>query len=84
MVQPEKFKSLTGEDISAAQSLIEAKTLTLSKLVTILPPDMTDPSPFLYDSTMYTMAGLAACSALLHYYVKPVDRKYFEKTIHNK
>ena len=83
-IDPEMFKSLTGEDISAAQSLIEAKSLTLSKLVTILPPDITDPSPFLYDSTMYTMAGLAACSALLHYYVKPVDRKYFEKAIHNK
>merc|ERR1719341_1209885 len=30
--------------------------------------------------SMDTMAGLAACSALLHFYVKPVDRKYFEKT----
>ena len=80
-MDPEKFKSLTGEEISAAQSLIEAKSLTLSKLVTILPPDIQDPSPFLYDSTMYTMAGLAACSAILHFYVKPVDRKYFEKTV---
>ena len=79
-IDPEKFKSLTGEELSAAQGLIESKSLTLSKLVTILPPDIPDPSPYLYDSTMYTMAGLAACSAILHYYVKPVDRKYFEKT----
>ena len=77
-VDPEVFKSLTGEELSAAQHLLETKSLTLSKLVTVLPPDMPDPSPFLYDSTMYTMAGLAACSAILHYYVKPVDKKYFE------
>lgn len=77
-LDPEVFKSVIGEDISSASALLENKSLTLSKLVSMLPPDAIDPSPFLYDSSMYTMAGLAACSALLHYSVKPVHRKYFE------
>ena len=77
-VDPAVFKSVIGEDISSATVLLENKSLTLSKLVSMLPQDVVDPSPFLYDSTMYTMAGLAACSALLHYSVKPVHRKSFE------
>ena len=63
-----------------ASAMIERKTLTLSKLVSMLPPGTTDPSIFLYDSTMYSMAGLAVCASLLHYAIKPVDQKYFEKS----
>ena len=34
-VDPEKFKALFGADVSQAQSLIETKALTISKLVRI-------------------------------------------------
>ena len=78
-IDPQLFLSTFGADISQAPELIESKAVTLSKLVTILPSHMTDPSPLLYNSTMYTMAALAACATLLHASVKPVDRKYFEK-----
>jgi len=77
-VDPTAFSSKFGADISSAQSLIEAKTLTISKLMTIMPPGTVDPSPFLYNNTMYTMAGLAGLGAMLHFLVKPVDNKYFE------
>ena len=36
------------------------------------------PSPFLYNNTMYTMAGLVTMASALHFMVKPVDQKYFE------
>ena len=78
-VDPDVFLSTFGADISSAAVLVESKAVTLSKLVSILPPHMSDPSPFLYSSTMYSMAALAACSAVLHASLKPVDRKYFEK-----
>ena len=79
-VDPKLFMStFNGADISEAAMLVENKTVTLSKLVSILPAHMSDPTPFLYNSTMYSMAALAACSALLHASVKPVERKYFEK-----
>ena len=65
--------------MTQAQSLIEAKTLTISKLMTIMPPGTIDPSPFIYNNTMYTMAGLVSLGAMLHLAVRPVNPKYYEK-----
>jgi len=79
-IDPELFKATFDVDISQAGLLLESKVLTLSKLVSLLPPELSDPTPFLYNSSMYTMAGLAGVAALLHFAVRPVDRKYFEKT----
>merc|ERR1719348_2612283 len=78
-VDPIAFASKFGADISAAPTLIEAKTLTISKLMTIMPEGTIDPTPFLYNNTMYTMAGLVSVGAMLHFLVKPVNPKYFEK-----
>lgn len=36
----------------------QAKALTIGKLMEIAPAGTMDPTPFIYDSTMYTMAGL--------------------------
>ena len=78
-VDPVKFQESFGTDISQSQTLIEAKTLTISKLMTIMPQGTVDPSPFIYNNTMYTMAGLVGVGAALHFMVRPVDKKYFEK-----
>jgi len=78
-VDPVAFASKFGADISTAPTLIEAKTLTISKLMTIMPDGTIDPSPFLYNNTMYTMAGLVSVGAMLHFMVRPVNQKYFEK-----
>ena len=78
-VDPSKFQEAFGVDLSQAQTLIEAKTLTISKLMTIMPPGTLDPSPFIYNNTMYTMAALVSAGAGLHLMVRPVNPKYFEK-----
>jgi len=78
-VDPAAFIDKFGVDLSHAQTLIEAKTLTITKLMTIMPPGTIDPSPFLYNNTMYTMAGLVSAAAALHFMVRPVNQKYFEK-----
>merc|ERR1719189_146558 len=78
-VDPAKFQESFGADLSQAQTLIEAKTLTITKLMNIMPHGTIDPSPFLYNNTMYTMAGLVGIGAALHFMVRPVDKKYFEK-----
>jgi len=78
-VDPAVFTDKFGVGISEAATLMEAKTLTLSKLMSIMPPGTVDPSPFLYNNTMYTMAGLVCVASLLHSRVKPVDKKFFEK-----
>merc|ERR1711978_686496 len=79
-VDPNVFLTKFGVDVSNASSLIEAKTLTISKLMTIMPQGTIDPSPFLYNNTMYTMAGLVSVGAMLHLAVRPVNKKHFEKT----
>lgn len=78
-VDPAKFQESFGADLSQAQTLIEAKTLTITKLMNIMPQGTIDPSPFLYNNTMYTMAALVGVGAALHFMVRPVDKKYFEK-----
>lgn len=79
-VDPAAFLDKFGVGISEAPALVEAKTLTISKLMSIMPSGTIDPSPFLYNNTLYTMAGLVTCASVLHLMVKPVDRKYFEKS----
>eukprot|EP00092_Neocalanus_flemingeri_P018387 GFUD01019899.1.p1 GENE.GFUD01019899.1~~GFUD01019899.1.p1 ORF type:complete len:604 (+),score=138.00 GFUD01019899.1:68-1879(+) len=78
-VDSDVFMSKFGAPVCDAQTLIEAKTLTISNLMTIMPPGTIDPSPFLYNNAMYTMAGLASVASVLHFMVKPVDKKYFDK-----
>lgn len=78
-VDPALFADKFGAGIIDAPALLEAKTLTISKLMTIMPSGTVDPSPFLYNNTMYTMAGLVSVGAALHFMVRPVDKKYFEK-----
>lgn len=77
-VDPQQFQALFGADVSQAEALYQAKTLTISKLMTIMPPGTVDPSPFIYNGTMYTMAGLVGVGAALHFMVRPVNQKYFE------
>ena len=42
-VDPIKFTEKFGVGISEAPSLVEAKTLTISKLMAIMPPGTVDP-----------------------------------------
>ena len=44
----------------------------------IAPTGTLDPSPFIYNSTLYTMAGLVSVAAMLHFMIKPVNSKYFD------
>ena len=80
-VDPDVFLTRFGVSLENAQTLIEAKTLTISQLMTIMPPGTVDPSPFLYNNTMFTMAGLVTVASILHFMVKPVEKKYFEKNL---
>lgn len=78
-IDPEKFKEFFGVDISKANELIEAKTITINKLMNLVPDGVQNPTPFLYESTLYSMAGLMALAAASHCMVRPLNEKYFEK-----
>lgn len=78
-VGPERFQSTFGAPIEDATKMIESKTVTINNLLAALPPEVKDPTPYIYDSTMYTMAGLMALAAIAHSRVRPVDSHFFEE-----
>jgi hypothetical protein len=73
-VGPEKFMNAFGVPIEKANELIAAKTLTISKLLALAPAGAIDPTPHLYDTTMFTLGSLMALGAVSHYLVKPLHR----------
>ncbi|CAM9602020.1 unnamed protein product, partial [Hapterophycus canaliculatus] len=78
-VDPARFQETFSTRLEDAQMLIDAKALTIGKMMEIAPAGTVDPSPYIYDTTLYTMAGLMGVAALAHSTVKPMDPKYFEK-----
>ena len=51
------FETKFGSPMSMADSLIEAKTVTVAKLMEIAPVGTMDPTPFLYDTSFYSIAA---------------------------
>jgi hypothetical protein len=43
-----------------------------------MPEGVIDPTPFLYDTALYSLSGLMCVAAIAHRFVKPVDKKYYE------
>lgn len=50
VADPEKFRDTFGAPLSSLQELVEAKTVTISKLMDIVPLGTLDPTPTLYDT----------------------------------
>jgi hypothetical protein len=71
-ISPETFQSAFGAPIESAMDLLASKTLSISKLLLISPPGTVDPSPYLYNDTMYALAGMMAVAYLSHSMVRPV------------
>eukprot|EP00607_Mallomonas_marina_P007221 CAMPEP_0182416744 /NCGR_PEP_ID=MMETSP1167-20130531/1103_1 /TAXON_ID=2988 /ORGANISM="Mallomonas Sp, Strain CCMP3275" /LENGTH=655 /DNA_ID=CAMNT_0024589777 /DNA_START=227 /DNA_END=2194 /DNA_ORIENTATION=+ len=71
-VNPQSFLDTFGVSIDHASTLIASKTLTINKLLVLCPPGTVDPSPYLYDSTMYAMGGLMTVATLAHGLVRPL------------
>lgn len=70
-VSPEKFQATFGATMEQVDQLLAAKTLSIAKLMTIVPPGTIDPTPHLYDTTMQTLGGLMVVGTGLHLMVKP-------------
>jgi hypothetical protein len=45
--------------------------------MSILPPEVTDPSPHLYDSTLYAMSSLLAVAVVCNSLIGPVNSKHY-------
>lgn len=70
-VDPQKFESTFGASMDKAADLVSSKALNISKLLTLCPPGTLDPSPYLYNTTMYTLSGAMVVACVAHSFVKP-------------
>ncbi|MFK8068650.1 MAG: OFA family MFS transporter [Gammaproteobacteria bacterium] len=75
-IDPSKFQSTFGAGIDQLDKLVETKTVTISKLMEIAPAGTIDPTPNLYNQTMYLMAALLFIALLANLFMKPVDPKH--------
>jgi hypothetical protein len=75
-VDPVLFEQKFGAPLSNLSMLSDAKTVTICNLMEIMPVGTVDPTPYLYDSTMYSMASLLIIAALANSQITPVDPKY--------
>jgi hypothetical protein len=63
----------TLEDTETLQTLIDAKTITIGRLLELAPAGTIDPTPFLYDTTCYAAAGLMGVSLLSNLFIQPLN-----------
>ena len=66
------FLQTFGAGKDQIESLMTAKTVTVSKLMSIVPDGTIDPTPGLYNSTMYAMAALLVVAFFANLAIKPV------------
>jgi len=79
-VDPARFQETFGATIQNLDQLIAANTVTISKLMAIAPEGTIDPTPSLYNTTMFTMAGLLLVGLVCNILVRPVADRHFMET----
>lgn len=75
-VDPGTFSQTFGAPVDKLEELVATKTVTVQKLMDIVPEGTVDPTPSLYNTTMYAMAGLLVLAFIANLMVKPVDAKH--------
>jgi hypothetical protein len=75
-VDPTKFEAKFGAAKEQLEALVQAKTVTIPKLMEVVPAGTVDPTPSLYNSTMYLMAGLLFLALIANALMRPVDAKH--------
>ena len=75
-VDPDQFESKFGAPLSALPALIKSNTVTIAKLMEVVPSGTPDPSSTLYNSTMCLMAGLLAIALVANLLISPVGTRH--------
>jgi MFS family permease len=73
-IDPMLFERTFGAGLDQLDLLLSQNTVTIAKLMAIAPPGTVDPTPSLYNTTMYLMAGLLAIALISNALMRPVDR----------
>jgi MFS family permease len=75
-VDPERFRAAFGAGVEQLDALVSQQTVTIAKLMEIAPPGTVDPTPSLYNLTMYLMAALLAIALVANALMKPVAARH--------
>ena len=62
------------QDTETIQKLVDAKTVSIGRLVELMPTGtVVDPTPLIYDTTCYAAAGLMGVALLANLAIQPLD-----------
>jgi hypothetical protein len=75
-VDPAAFASSFGAPLSQLDQLVAAKTVTIARLMEIAPDGTIDPTPSLYNTTMYCMAALLVVAFFANLMIRPVKKRH--------
>jgi len=78
-IDPARFRDTFGAGLSELPALVEARTVTISKLMEIAPAGTVDPTASLYNTTMYLMAALLFIALVSNALMGPVNPKHYMK-----
>ena len=76
-IDPARFAEKFGAPVGKLKELVDAETVTISKLMEIAPAGTQNPTPTLYNTTMFLMAALLAVALVCNFFIRPVDPKHF-------
>ena len=81
IVDPERFRAAFGAGVEELDALVAQQTVTIAKLMEVAPPGTVDPTPSLYNVTMYLMAALLAIALVANARMRPVHNRHHMSTI---
>ena len=75
-IDPQRFEEHFGAPLSQLDALVAQNSVTIARLMEIVPPGISDPTSGLYNSTMILMAVLLAGALICNALMKPVDARH--------
>ena len=75
-IDPQRFEEHFGAPLSQLDALVAQNSVTIARLMEIVPPGISDPTSGLYNSTMILMALLLAVALISNALMKPVDSRH--------
>jgi MFS family permease len=76
-VEPAAFLQRFGAPVEQLEQLVATQTVNIARLMEIAPPGTIDPTPGVYNSTMYLMAVLLAVGLVCNALMKPVKESHY-------
>jgi hypothetical protein len=75
-IDPARFQAAFGAGVEQLDTLVAQQTVTIAKLMEIAPAGTVDPTPSLYNLTMYLMAALLAIALVANAFMRPVHARH--------